>query len=278
MSEPKSARETAAGERLDAVVASVLGSAKYRGISPDLVRDVATRELARRASLKEASKATKNKLHQIAGVYLEGRPSYEAWLAAIARAADDGDPETLRDACRAVMRHHASTRERLPILDQFYASILAGLPAPSRVLDLACGLNPLAAPWLPLARGAEYRACDVYADLIAFVGGCLERMGVSARAEVRDVLRDPPRERADLALLLKAIPCLEQLDPDAGHRLLRAIDAPYVIVSYPVHSLGGRGKGMAATYEARFRALVAGEGWTIQRFAFSTELAFLIIR
>ena len=275
---------SAPSDRLDAVVASVRASPKYRAVSLDLVRAVAARELARRANAKEAIKATKNKLHQVAGVYLDAKPEYDAWLAAIARAAAPGDPATLRAACREVLRHHASTRERLPILDQFYATILAGLPPPRRVLDLACGLNPLTLPWLPLTPGAEYAAYDIYADLADFLTVCLGHLRsaglplAAAHAGVRDLLHNPPREPADLALLLKAIPCLEQLDPDAGRRLLYAINAAHLLVSYPVASLGGRGKGMAATYEARFRALVAGAPWTIQRFAFATELAFLITK
>lgn len=269
---------------LDAVVASVRASPKYRGVSADLVRDIATRELAKRASAKEVARATRNKLHQVAGVYLDLKPRYDAWLTELTRTAASGDPTALRAACRDIMRHHASTRERLPILDQFYATILAGLPPPRRVLDLACGLNPLAAPWLPLAPGAAYTAYDVYADLTDFAAACLERLRgaglplAASHAAVRDVLHDPPREAADLALLLKALPCLEQLDPGAAHRLLHTINASHLIVSYPVHSLGGKGKGMVATYETRFRELVAGTSWTIQRFVFPTELAFLVSR
>jgi hypothetical protein len=33
---------------------------------------------------------------------------------------------------------------------------------------------------------------------------------------------------------------------------------------------------MPTNYEARFRELVAGKDWSIKRFEFATELAFLI--
>jgi hypothetical protein len=35
---------------------------------------------------------------------------------------------------------------------------------------------------------------------------------------------------------------------------------------------------MRANYEAQFSQLVAGKGWAIRRFDFSTELAFLITK
>ena len=81
-----------------------------------------------------------------------------------------------------------------------------------------------------------------------------------------------------MALILKTIPCLEQLDKTAGLRLLETIQAEHILVSFPVHSLGGRSKGMVENYEARFHALVQGKRWAIQRFEFATELAFLVTK
>jgi 16S rRNA (guanine(1405)-N(7))-methyltransferase len=72
------------------------------------------------------------------------------------------------------------------------------------------------------------------------------------------------------------VPCLEQVDKSAGQRLLDTLDTAHLLVSFPVHSLGGRSKGMAATYTAHFRQLVAGRGWRIERFEFATELVFRI--
>ncbi|HEX5501143.1 MAG TPA: hypothetical protein VFW96_00890, partial [Thermomicrobiales bacterium] len=127
-----------------------------------------------------------------------------------------------------------------------------------------------------LAPDAEYVAYDVDGELIAFLDAFLPLVPVRGRAEVRDVVRHPLTDEADLALVLKALPCLDQLDPAAGARLLDTIAARALLVSFPVRSLGGREKGMAATYEARFAALVAGRGWSVRRFRFATELAFLV--
>ena len=91
-----------------------------------------------------------------------------------------------------------------------------------------------------------------------------------------DRYQDAPSPKVDLALVLKSIPCLEQIDKSAGARLLDAIDADHVLVSFPVHSLGGRDKGMPTNYEARFHELVADNDWAIKRFEFAAELAFLI--
>ena len=176
------------------------------------------------------------------------------------------------------MRNHASTRERLPILESFYATTLASLGPVRSVLDLACGLNPLALPWMPLAPDASYYACDIYADMIAFLNGFFAQAGVRGQARICDLASGAPNEPADLALVLKALPPIDQQAKHAGRDLLRALNARHILVSFPAHSLGGRGKGMAENYEQRFRALADAEGWAIERFVFPSELAFLVMK
>ena len=110
--------------------------------------------------------------------------------------------------------------------------------------------------------------------LLSFVAGAL--IGVAGRAEVRDVTGRPPDEPADLALVLKTLPCLEAVDRRAPERLLDALQAPRLLVSFPAQTLGGRRKGMAAHYEAQFRRLIYARGLPAERFEFASELAFLV--
>lgn len=261
---------------LDELVTAVTRSAKYAQISPQLVREIGALELAKRPKLKDAVKATKTKLHQVGGAYLDGPQTHDRWLAQLRATA--GSPTDLRATCIDIMRHHASTRERIPILDTFYTTTLAGLPPVRSVLDIACGYNPLARPWMPFQDAVEYTACDIYADLTAFVQAFMAIVGMHGRGEQRDVLHDPPTRPVDLALLLKTLPCLEQIDKQASTILLDALDARYLLISYPVASLGGRQKGMVETYSAHFEALAAGRRWQVERFEFATELAFLVKR
>jgi 16S rRNA (guanine(1405)-N(7))-methyltransferase len=261
--------------RLEELVRSVVESQKYRAVSEDLVRRIGRRELAARRSLKEAVKATRNKLHQVAGAYLDGRPDYAAWAEQLAVAAQAGDRE-LQQACLRIMQHHASTRERAGILGTFYTAALADLPPVRSVLDVACGLNPLAIPWMPLAPDVAYYACDIYADMMAFLNDFFRLAGLHGQAQVCDLVDSPPQHPVDLALVLKALPPLEQLDKRAGLNLLRALNAEYLLVSFPARSLGGRDKGMIEHYASRFLALAAAEGWPVKRFEFATELAFLV--
>jgi 16S rRNA (guanine(1405)-N(7))-methyltransferase len=264
-------------DRLDELVDAVRAGARYREIQVDLVRRIGAQELAKGRSFKDAVKETRNKLHQVGGAYQETPPDYARLSAELETLALE--PETLREFCRRAMLSHASTRERLPYLEEFYAPLRARLGEVDSILDLACGLNPLALPWMPLAAGGAYYACDIYADMVAFLNRFFNRLGaplVRGEASLCDLTAVVPEKRVKLALLLKTLPCLEQIDKTIGPRLLAGIRAEHLLVSFPALSLGGRGKGMLQNYSAHFEQLIAGQNWRVEQWQVKTELVFLI--
>ena len=178
--------------------------------------------------------------------------------------------------CRRVMAAHSSTAERLSILADFYSDILKPLAPVESILDLACGLNPLALPWMPLSPGAHYYGCDIFNDLINFDNAFLRHFNIQAELECADIFNFKFNRPVKLALLLKSLPCLEQLEKGSSAELLDAIPADYLLVSYPSRSLGGFAKGMRRTYSAQFEALCSGKPWKVTRFEFFSELAFLV--
>jgi 16S rRNA (guanine(1405)-N(7))-methyltransferase len=261
---------------LDQLVEAVREGARYRDISVDLVRRVGEKELTRARSFKEAVKATRNKLHQVGGAYQEKPIPYARLQTELKTLPHDPHDPALQVFCRRVLLLHASTRERLPSLERFFNETLASLAPLHSVLDLACGLNPLAVPWMPLAPGASYFACDVYGDMVGFVGSFLAHLGLFGGTEVCDLLQSVPQPAVQVALLLKTIPCLEQVEKEIGLRFLADIRTSHILASFPAHSLGGHSKGMVQNYEAHFREMLSGQAWKVQRFEFPGELAFLI--
>lgn len=261
-------------DALDNLAAAIQATPKYRHLTPDLIRRLGERELAVRGNFKEAVKATKNKLHQVAGAYQESKINYDRALQQLQETA--GDAAAFRHICTQLLRLHTSTAERLPLLNDFYRTTLADLLPIGKVLDLACGLNPLTLPWMPFGPDTEYVAYDVYTDMMAFLQAFMNLAGVRGRAEPRDLLSHPPTEPADLVLLLKTLPCLEQTDKHAAATLLDALQAPYLLVSFPAQSLCGRDKGMVSHYTDRFLSLTQERAWKVTPFPFTTEIAFLV--
>lgn len=270
---------------IDRVSSAVSASAGYRNIDAGFVRRIAEAEAAKGRSYKETVKAVKNKLHQVGGAYLGGTMDYTGWLARLREA--QGDLDRTREVCRGILERHASTRERLPFLDRFYTEILAGIETPRTIIDLACGLNPVALPWMGLPVTVEYTAVDIYRDMIDFLNQFFSILGVLGRAVSGNALENeaPGMETGkviefsegwDLALLLKAIPCLEQVDKAAGRKLLQRIHARTMVVSFPARSLGGRNKGMDQNYTAHFLELIEGLGRQVRRIDFPNELVFVL--
>jgi len=261
--------------RVERVATRVRSGTKYNQVALALIARLAEQELLQGRDVREAAKATRRRRHQVAGAYLSGRIRYNRWVERLCHAREAGQ-EPFRRVCLEMMRLHASTRERLPIVDRFYAETMRGIAPIHSVIDVGCGLGPLAISWMPLAEGATYHAYDVYHDLAAFLNAFLPLAGVQGHAEARDAIVDVPECEADLALVLKLLPCAEQLGRGYGLALLDRLNAPHLLVSFPVQSLGGRDKGMARNYQEWFLAMTAERRWEARRFAFPGELVFLV--
>ncbi len=274
------------GDQLDRVLNLLQATRKYRFVCPSLVKAIASAELVKGRSLKETIKETKSKLHQSAAVYIRQNLDYDNALLRLQEAVrthqyeEDARGHVSRDFARPLLRQfmaaHTSTYERLPLLEEFYQQIFARLPSVSSVLDIACGLHPLARPWMPLAPDRPYFAVDVFADQIDFLNRYFCVMGYAGEAVQYNVLEELQAPAADVAFLLKTLPCLEQIEVGAGRRLLHAIDAPLLVVSFPGHSLSGRKRGMAQHYAAFFEAIAAGSGWHVESLAYPSEEVYIV--
>ena len=263
---------------LAGLVEAVRANRKYAGITADLISRLAADALDRGLQGKAAVKDVRNKLHQVGGAYFRQPPDYASALAAIGSLPQSLESPETQSFCRAQMQVHASSAERLPILAEFFQTCLAPIAPVHSVLDLACGLNPLALPWMPLARDYTYQACDIYLDLLALVDAFLHHFSPGSQAFACDLVAGPPPAAAQVAFLLKTIPCLEQVDKRIGAALLPSIQAEHILVSFPAKSLGGRSKGMPDFYRDHFYTLIEGQPWRVQEFTFPTEIAFLVTK
>lgn len=255
---------------LDRILANIRQTSKYRHIADSMIEQVGQEALIKHNKYKDALKATKNKLHQVGGAYFPKPINYQRALDDLTQASDK------QEVCLQLMALHASTRERLPILSTFYQTVLADLPRLKTVLDVACGLNPLARPWMPLHPDTVYFACDMYADMMTFLQKSMDLLGWQGETAVCNLITQPPADPYDLVMILKTLPCLEQVDKQASTRLLDSLKARYLLISYPAQTLGGRNKGMVSHYTSHFEQLAEGRNWQVKSFQFETELAFLV--
>jgi 16S rRNA (guanine(1405)-N(7))-methyltransferase len=258
---------------IEQITERVAASRRYRDVDGELVRRLAREEASRAGNLDEAVKRVKRRLHQAVGAF-EGR---RRALHEV-RAAYDGslDASTFRDACRAAMAAHASTAERAGDLEALGA-LVAATNARS-VVDLGCGLGPLALPWYGLDRSVHVTAIDVDRRALAMVGEFLELIGQPHETRAQDLVADPASPAADLALLLKLVTTLDRQDPTAAERVVRALRTRTAIVSFPVRSLGRR-RGLAEANRRRMDELLQALGGRVEEAreaSVSDELVYVL--
>ncbi len=262
--------------RLDEIVDRVLRSPRYRDVSRGLVHRLAGEEVPRARNPDDAAKRVKRRLHQAVGAFRGERRADVLDRIRAAWAGDLGAP-AVRAACADALRTHASTAERVPHLDDFYSGIWEHSGVPGRLIDIGCGLGPLALPWMGIGR-ATYLATDVDERPLQVVRSFLELVGQPHAVRTMDAVAEPPVTGVDLALLLKLVPTLDRQDADAATRLLSSLRARHAVVSFPGQSLSGRAKGMERSYRERFERLVADAGRVsaVAEASVPNELVFVL--
>jgi len=263
---------------LSQLIQNIHASPKYQSIDIKLVEKIGQSELAKRKNLKEAIKTTRSKLHQVATSFITTPLEFTQWTTELKGLSRDIYDPDLQAFCQKVMKCHSSTDERLPILNEFYSTIFKDIAPVESILDLGCGLNPLTLPWMPISRDCMYYAFDILPGMVDFIHKFFAHIGQKGKTITLDLASEIPNKSAQVALLLKTLPTLDQIDKHRAPMLLEQIKARHLVVSYPVHSLGGRSKGMVENYASQLSALTADWDGTIQRFEFTTELAFLLTR
>ena len=258
---------------LETVITAIKASRKYRDTSEETIRQLAAEALRQHKRPKAAIKAVRKRLHSIMAPYL-GDPDYVAVAQTLDEAFAAGDETAVRQACLAALDSHLSTRERLPIMEEFYRQIFALTGKPQRLLDIACGLNPLAFPWMELPPTIQYVAYDIHEPRINFINHYFMLQGLEPLARVQDVALTAPVERADVALFLKEMPRFERNYPGTGRNFLRALPVRYLVVSFPTVSTHG-GRSLVARYREFFQQLIAGEGWPVEELMFDGEMVFV---
>jgi 16S rRNA (guanine(1405)-N(7))-methyltransferase len=261
---------------LESLIQRILDTKKYRdsGLNPDTIRDLILQEAPHQSSSKKLLKSVKRKLHNIVASYL-GEPDYETLrekLELIKNPVPDS-PE-IKSFCEAVLSEHASTAERLPYMEAFYKQLFQHTGIPHTILDLACGLHPLAFPWMGLPLTVQYYAYDIIQPRVDFINDFFKTIGLSPLAENRDILVNPPNIKADLALIFKEAHRMEKRQPGCNRGLWTKLDVETLAVSLPTQDLSG-----THSLLEQHRTLVhenLPENHGVKEIAIANEIVFLI--
>jgi len=262
---------------LEALVDELLQARKYRGLNlpRETVHDLLEREMAHARTPKDALQAVRQKLHNLVAPYL-GDPDYGAAAAALDAAFEAG-PAAVKTACIDLLSAHASTRERIPILEDFYTGLFAVTGRPEEVLDLACGLNPFAWPWMGLPADTRYHACDLHGPRVALINHYFSLQGLAPLAEAGDILVNPPQIEAPVAFFFKEAHRFEQRRRGACREFIQALRVRWLLVSLPSENLTHQ-HSLVERHRHLVEEMLDGLPYKVTERIFPGEMVFCIDR
>ena len=166
--------------------------------------------------------------------------------------------------CAELLKTHASTRERLAYQSEFYAAIFAVTGMPKTILDLACGLNPLAFAWMGLPLTTQYHAYDLHQPRVELINHYFKLQGLAQLAEHGDILVHPPQIQAEVAFFFKEAHRFEQRRRGCNREFWLALNVNWLVVTLPASSLTGR-HDLAVGHRKLVSETLAGLDWPMQR-------------
>jgi len=224
----------------------LLTSSSGKVFAADALLRLAQDACRRYPKAKEAEKAVKTALHQMTGMFVSDSEVKRGHKLLC-------DPDLAgRELSLALLGLHASSRERLETLEALYHAIFSAVGEVHSILDIGCGLNPIALPFMGCGEEVSYHACDVNLKTIELVNAYFTRIGRQPTAFGYDILSGGPLPRADLCYLFKVLPLLEQQEKGGAARFLANLDATHIAVTFPLRTLSGRNVGMENFYREHY--------------------------
>ena len=254
-------------------IAAEATAGKYSFLAPELVLRIAAEEAPKYKKDKDRIKAVKKQLHIFCGAFENDNCHKDAKSIVDTLASGEAlDRERLKKICSL----HASTRERLETLDEFYAFLDSSLESPKSIIDVGCGFAPFCAGLLLGVK--EYHASDIDARSVSLIRRYFELSGLRGSAETLDAVSRTPEMSADAAFMFKLFPVLEAQKKGRGFELMKELKVDRIALSFPIRSLGGRDKGMESFYSERFEGGLPECFEITEKRVIGTELVYAILK
>jgi 16S rRNA (guanine(1405)-N(7))-methyltransferase len=244
-------------------------------LNPATIRDLIQQEAPGHTSQKSLRKTVRRKLHNIVAPYL-GEPDYAALASQLAGLdAADSHSQEIRQFSRQVLSEHASTAERIPFMAAFYQRIFALTGKPKVLMDLACGLHPLAFPWMNLPPTTTYFAFDIIQPRIDFINAFFQKIGLAPLAENQDILVQPPARQVDLCLFFKEAHRFEKRAPGSNRAFWDSLNTRWLAVSLPTQNLAGT-HSLLEQHRSLVKENLSEASQLQTELVFENEIVFLI--
>lgn len=223
---------------------------------------------------KQILKDVRKKLHDIYGVFVLDKKDLNLLKNHLKKIKKIDDKAS--DIHRKILLTHKSTAERLDNYEIVYKKIFMLTGKPDKILDLACGLNPLSFPWMHLKK-LFYYASELTGEDSRFIQNYFDLMekysGLHGKAFAMNLFNLKKLPEVDVCFLFKVLDSLEDLKKDYSEKLLKIIPAKFIVVSFPTMSIGGRNP---IRQRGWFFRMMRNLGYSAETFEIENEVFYII--
>ena len=233
---------------------------KEKKIKGKISKSKSFKEFSRSKEFKELKSIVREELRKVYGVFQK-----------------PGGKNTIEEKLKA----HQSSEERYPHYEEIYTKIVSMIGKPKSILDLGCGANPYSYDYLGCSP--TYIAIDLPNDELQSIADFFKEKGITGDVYGIDLVKEYEKlgalmenNRVDVAFLFKLLDSLETIKRHISGKVLDAVNATWLIVSFPTISIGGK-KHIKKERRVWFEKLLKRKGWNWQEFDVGNE-AFYVIR
>jgi len=166
-----------------------------------------------------------------------------------------------------ILKQHASTRERIEDY-QLVRSFINKIN-PKSILDLGCGLNPIAIA----SPDIKFHAYDINDNDLEIVKQFFTINKISGDIHHKDITKVTNYPKVDLCIIFKVLDILENRTKVSKH-LLENIDSKFFLISFATKTLTG--KPMSSPYRRWFEKILNNLKYSYEVKRTSQELFYII--
>ncbi len=251
---------------MDQIVAEIKKKKELSDIPDELVRDALEAYLRKNSleipkkekEIKIIVKEIRAKLRRYVGQYQSTKS-----LSKKSRLLQEGKiPELLKT--------HASTKERI----SFYNNLKEIIKQinPKSVLDLGCGLNPLAIA----SPGIIYYAYEIKKDDLEIVSEFFRINNIKGKIFFQDIRKAGSFPIVDLTLMFKILDIIEKDKYNFAKSLLQKIKSKQIIASFSTKTLSG--KPMNSPKRLWFEKILHELNYNFKTISSNNEIFYFITK
>ena len=250
--------------KLKILIEKIKQKPEFRGISESIIKETLNKHLNQHKIEIEELSERDSKI-----VIKEIRANLRNLTGQFQKASKNRGKLFEKNKIKEILKTHSSTAERIAFYPKL-KKIINSLKAKS-ILDLGCGLNPIA-----LANSKiKYYASDIRADELKLIQKFFEKNKIKGKTFTYDIRKiNPDLPEIDLCILFKVLDVIEKKSHKLSEKILKTVKCRYFLISFATKKLSG--KPMRFPQRRWIELLLKRLNYSYKTFKSNNEIFYLV--